>query len=240
MQCLDERQLAALDAPAFQQARPYPWINSQGLIREQAYPLLAEQLPELEQFTASFGARRAHGQRPHDRYVLEYASGPRLGEAWQQFMAELQGPAYRRFLCRMLGTRAFFLTFHWHYAPPGCSVSPHCDAPRKLGSHIFYFNTEADWQPDWGGETLVLDDGGRLSPKSAPGFDEFDRTIASESLGNRSLLFMRRGNSWHGVRPVRCPPGRLRKVFIVVINRWTPAAVLKHLSQRLAGGRRAP
>jgi len=33
----------------------------------------------------------------------------------------------------------------------GCAVSPHCDAVRKLATHIFYFNTEADWDPGWGG-----------------------------------------------------------------------------------------
>ena len=42
--------------------------------------------------------------------------------------------------------------------------------------------------------------------------------LASENLGNYSLLFQRRGNSWHGVREIRCPQGRYRKIFIVVIN----------------------
>ena len=89
---------------------------------------------------------------------------------------------------------------------------------RKLGSHIFYFNTAEDWDPAWGGETLILDDGGRFNQKSAPDFEEFERIIASENLGNHSLLFHRQGNSWHGVREIRCPEGRYRKIFIVVIN----------------------
>jgi hypothetical protein len=100
-------------------------------------------------------------------------------------------------------------------------VSPHCDARHKIGSHIFYFNTEEDWDPSWGGETLILDDGGRFDRRSAPRFDEFDRVITAPALGNCSLLFARRANSWHGVREIRCPEGAYRKVFIVVLNAWT-------------------
>jgi len=57
----------------------------------------------------------------------------------------------------MFGRDSLSLTLHWHYAPRGCSVSPHCDAVRKLGSHLCYFNTEEDWDPSWGGQTLLLD-----------------------------------------------------------------------------------
>jgi hypothetical protein len=48
--------------------------------------------------------------------------------------------------------------------------------------------------------------------------EAFERIIASENLGNHSLLFQRQGNSWHGVREIRCPQGQYRKIFIVVIN----------------------
>src|SRR5690606_82298 len=142
---------------------------------------------------------------------------------------ELQRARYRAWLGHALGTEAFELRFHWHYTPSGSSVSPHCDAARKLGSHIFYFNTEADWDAAWGGETLILDDGGRFSPRSAPAVDDFESAPSSDAVGNRSLLFARNGNSWHGVREIRCPPGALRKVFIVVIERATLAARLRRL-----------
>ena len=88
---------------------------------------------------------------------------------------------------RLMGVRRLEFRFHWHYAPNGCSVSPHCDAKRKLGSQIFYLNTDEDWDPSWGGETLVLDDGGRFDLASLRDFDEFDQ-IASEAMGNRSLI----------------------------------------------------
>ena len=126
----------------------------------------------------------------------------------------------------MFGRRALRLVLHWHYTPNGCSVSPHCDARRKLGSHIFYFNTEKDWRADWGGETLILDDGGRFVADSAPKFEDFDRIIPAKAMGNSSLLFMRREQSWHGVKAIRCPPQAMRKVFIVVIEDW-------HLKARL-------
>jgi hypothetical protein len=106
-------------------------------------------------------------------------------------------------------------------------VSPHCDAKRKLGSHIFYFNTEEDWDPAWGGGTVILDDAGRFDARSAPAFEDFVAFEPAQALGNHSLLFVRNGNSWHGVREIRSPQGALRKVFIVVIERASLAARLR-------------
>ncbi len=229
MQYLDEAALSGLDAQAFRQRRPYPWCSLAGVLREEAFQRLREDLPPVEMFQPLFGKARRYGQQSHDRYALEYEPGVALAPSWQEFIAELQGPRYRAWLRRALGTGAFELCFHWHYTPGGSSVSPHCDAARKLGSHIFYFNTEADWDPAWGGETLILDDGGRFSAQSAPAFEDFVSAASSESLGNRSLLFGRNGNSWHGVREIRCPPGALRKVFIVVIERATLGARLRRL-----------
>lgn len=229
MQYFDETALSRLDPQAFRQRRPYPWHSFAGLLRDEAFERLRADLPPLTMFQEVFGKARRHGQQSHDRYALEHEPGVALAASWQGFIDELQGARYRAWLGRALGTQAFELRFHWHYTPSGSSVSPHCDAARKLGSHIFYFNTEADWDAAWGGETLILDDGGRFSPRSAPAFDDFVSAQGSESLGNRSLLFARNGNSWHGVREIRCPKGALRKVFIVVIERATLAARLRRL-----------
>jgi hypothetical protein len=232
MQYLDPARLESIDAAAFHNADPYPWINPAGLLTEDGYRQLLDTLPDVELFTPVFGLKRAHGQRPHDRYTLEYAADAPIEESWKSFIAELEGPVYRRFLERMLGTKRFFMSYHWHYTPNGCEVSPHCDAKRKFGSHIFYFNTARDWDPSWGGETVILDDHGRFKRNSAPEFEDFDRQISSEALGNYSLLFKRRGNSWHGVRKINCPEGHLRKVFIVVINSYSPSAFFHHLFGR--------
>lgn len=219
---LNTDTLQQIDGKRFRAARPYPWLNPEGLLTEAGHRRLLDSLPDVSLFQPVFGRPRKHGQQSHDRYSLEWREDLPVSADWRAFIGELQGAGYRAFLRRMIGHDAFGLRFHWHYTPNGCSVSPHCDAPWKLGSHIFYFNTEQDWRPDWGGETLILDDNGRFSSRSAPAFEDFDRAVASESLGNRSLLFIRNGNSWHGVRPIHCPEDRLRKVFIVVINRSTP------------------
>ena len=229
MQFLDETVLRSLDPEAFRNRRPYPWWSVAGLLRDEAYERLRADLPPLEMFRPVFGKKRRFGQKSHDRYALEYEPGLRLAPSWQAFIDELQGPEYRAWIARMLGSDAFGLHFHWHYTPAAASVSPHCDAKRKLGSHIFYFNTLEDWDPAWGGGTVILDDGGRFSHRSAPAFEDFDSAVEAESVGNRSLLFMRNGNSWHGVREIRCPEGALRKVFIVVIERATLGARLRRL-----------
>jgi len=218
MRHLNETTLASLSPGTFRTRSPYPWVNPQGVLTEQSYDTLLHALPEPQLFEEHFGEARRYGQRSHDRLALEYRDDLSVPAVWHELVAELRGPTYREFLGDMLGTSGFELRFHWHYTPTGCSVSPHCDAKRKLGSHIFYFNTAADWDPAWGGETLILDDEGRFSRKSAPGFEDFSTVIRSDSLGNRSLLFRRRGNSWHGVEALRCPSGRYRKVFIVVID----------------------
>ncbi len=219
MEYLDFDRLEALDPVSFQEQVPYPWINPENLLVPAAFERLRANLPDIEMFDCLFDKKRRAGQKPHDRYALEYRDGIPVPEPWRAFIGELKGDRYRRALCRLVGLKSLSISFHWHYTPNGCSVSPHCDSTRKIGSHIFYFNTKEDWDPAWGGETVVLDDGGRLHRRSAPSFEAFDRASPSQALGNRSLIFARRGNSWHGVREIRCPEDRLRKVFIVILNR---------------------
>lgn len=234
MNYLNYEKLASIETDAFRHRRPYPWINPAGVLTEAGYRRLLETQPDLPLFEANFGKQRAHGQRSHDRYTLEYREDLEVAQPWKDFVAELKGQPYLGFLKRLFAVRTLALNFHWHYTPSGCVVSPHCDARHKLGSHIFYLNTPQDWDPDWGGETLVLDDGGRLSCKSAPAFDDFERIVRSETLGNCSLLFARTDHSWHGVNEIRCPQGALRKVFIVVANRADPVTRLKRLFKRVA------
>ena len=224
---IDMERLTELAAQPreFLDRRPFPWISVKGVIRNDSYQRLQTELPSIEQFQAQLGNRRAHGQQGHDRYALQYrpALDDALPSVWREFVAELHGPQYREFVRNLYGlgpSERFVLSMHWHYAPPGASVSPHVDARRKIGSHIFYFHSDDEWDPSWGGQTLVLDDEQhRFRPHSAPGFDDLKEVAASEILGNHSFLFKRTDNSWHGVRPIACPEGRLRKVFIVVINR---------------------
>jgi len=218
MTYLDFERLEAIDEQEFQTRKPFPWINPEGVLTNGGYQRLVETMPDVALFNPVFGLKRSHGQQSHDRFALEYRPGLDLPEPWQAFIEELQGEAYSRFLRRLYGQGRLQLNFHWHYTPNGCSVSPHCDAKRKIGSHIFYLNAIEDWDPTWGGETLILDDHGRFSRNSAPAFEDFDSEVSGEAMGNYSLLFKRQGNSWHGVREIHCPEGKFRKVFIVVIN----------------------
>ena len=219
MEFLDSDKLAGIDAAAYRSRRPFPWINPAGLIRDDAFATLIANLPDISQFKKAFGNARAHGQKSHDRYSLKYRDGLDLPAPWQAFIDELRGPEYRTFLQRTLGQRFLETDFLWFYTPAGCSVSPHCDHKDKLGAHIFYLNTDADWSANWGGETLILDSGGRISRRSAPEFEDFDDVIATVGMNNHSLLFSRSDKSWHGVRAIDCPDGNLRRVFLVAIKR---------------------
>lgn len=216
------RQLETLDPALFQKTEPYPWINPHGLLTDAAFRTLVRDLPDVSRFERPPDQIRKHGQRPHTRFSLEWEPGMELAASWDQFIDELRGPEYRDWLAGMIGTRWFSMSFHWHYTPAGGEISPHCDARRKLGSHIFYLNTDDDWRAEWGGETLVLDDSGRFAVNSAPEFEDFDASYPARTLENYSLLFRRRANSWHGVRAVQCPEGYMRRVFIVVINEASP------------------
>ena len=221
---------------AFRAQKPFPWINPEGLLTEEGYQRLLATLPDVSLFERSFGKERKHGQECHDRYTLEYRDELDIPPTWQEFIEELRGDDYRHFVERLYGVRSFDLNFHWHYAPNGCSVSPHCDARRKVGSHLFYFNTTDDWNPAWGGDTVVLDDGGRLAQSCNPAFEDLEYVASSKTVGNYSFLFARTEHSWHGVREIHCPPDRLRKIFIVVINYLTPAVRLRRLfGRRLQG-----
>jgi len=232
MRYLDFDQLDAISTTAFRGRKPFPFITTEDLLTPEGFDALRETLPDVSLFESRFGETRKGGQAPHNRYSLEYTDEVAVAPAWREFIAELRGERYRGAMRRLLGGPRIEFRFHWHYTPSSCAVSPHCDAKRELGSHLFYFNTAQDWYSDWGGQTLILDDGGRFSPRSAPRFDDFDRVIAVESMENRSFLFARRDNGWHGVREIRCPEGYLRKVFIVVVN---PSTLYYRVRDRIKG-----
>lgn len=209
----------SVDPVGFRSRTPFPWWNPQGFLTDEAFEGLVRTVPPVELFRARFGKSRGYGQQSHDTYRLTYRDGLPLSPEWQAFIRALQGPEYRAFVARMLGTNRFDLTFQWQYTPRGCSVSPHCDAPRKLASHLFYLTTPSNWKKEWGGETLLLNDKGAFPSSSAPSIEDFADVIATENIGNRSLLFLKTDHSWHAVRALTQPEGILRMLFTVVIER---------------------
>ncbi|MEK7545963.1 MAG: 2OG-Fe(II) oxygenase [Patescibacteria group bacterium] len=219
---LDWEVLDGVDAAAFRTARPYPWVNPAHALTDEGRKALRSELPATELFRATFGMERAYGQRPHDRYELRYDSSLTLPKPWKDFIAELSGARYRRFVESFFGRSDIVLRFEWLFAGRGCSVSPHCDGLRKVGAQIFYLDDPEEWDRAWGGATLVLDDDGKMDYRSAPDFDDFRQEYAVESVGNRSLIFARGDHSWHAVRPLACPEGRMRRLFTVVVERKMP------------------
>ncbi|MCB1674696.1 MAG: hypothetical protein KDI01_00290 [Halioglobus sp.] len=227
-------KLRELPREDFLAIQPYPYYNTRGVLTDAGFEELLHNMPALELFEQKFGYERRAGQAPHDRYSLEYAPGMDVPGPWKAFIDELCSDAYRGEVARLLGAARVEFRFHWHYTPTGCDVSPHCDARREHGSHLFYFNSEDDWDPAWGGSTLVLDDGGRLSYDSAPALEEFDAVHECDSIGNYSSLMLRTDHAWHAVRAIQCPEGRLRRVFIVVVN---PDKLFWKVRDRLIGKR---
>ncbi|HYA76645.1 MAG TPA: 2OG-Fe(II) oxygenase [Burkholderiaceae bacterium] len=226
MSYLDFGRLSQISEHAsdFLARKPFPWSSLQGVIREEGFARLCEELPRSGLFAPQFGVSRGYGQASHDRFALQYH--PRLDSelapSWRDFISELHSEPYLDFVRKTWGVsphERIALSMHWHHAPSGASVSPHTDARRKVGSHIFYFNTPQDWDASWGGQTIVLDDGGKLSPHTAPDMSVLREVAASQILGNQSFIFKRTEHSWHAVKPINCPPDHLRKVFIVVINK---------------------
>ncbi len=236
MKYLNTERLESLDATDFQSRKPFPWLNPEGVLTDTGHRQLMETLPDVSMFRKSFGEQRLYGQRSHDRYALEYTEGLSVADTWKEFIEELRGPEYHRFISRMLGVRRFDLNCHWHYATRGCSVSPHLDSARKYGSQVFYFNSASAWDPDWGGQTIVLDDRNQSDLPPNPEFEDLETVATSCAVGNYSLLFARGPHSWHGVRPLTCPENEMRRVFIVVVNRLTPLLKLRRVIGNLPDG----
>ncbi len=229
MNFLNDAVLSGFDEYLFRQTEPYPWASISEFIKPEKYAALIDTLPSEDLFLERFGHKRKFGQLSHDRLTLDYDQKLELSDEWHAFVEELMSPEYLQFIYRVAGTKNIQLEFHWHYTPRGCSVSPHCDSTNKIGSQIFYLNTAKDWDSSWGGDTLILDDEGRFSHRSNPSFSDFKKSYKSESIGNRSLLFIRNGNSWHGVKEITCPVGQLRKVFIVVIKKLPFKSIVRRL-----------
>jgi hypothetical protein len=219
MDYLNRNCIEGIPSKEFQERQPFPWVNVSDTLLPASFESLRENLPDVSMFIKHENKKRGYGQAPHNRYILHYLPGMPLPKPWEEFVQELlHGETYQTFLRRMLGDHKFILTLEWYYAWQGCSVSPHCDAKRKLATHIFYFNTDKDWKSEWGGKILMLDDDKKWNAHSAPNFDDLKVAATLDPWGNSSLFFKRTPHSWHGVRAIECPPDAMRKLFIVTVN----------------------
>ena len=71
---LDFEKLEAIDPKFFRATQPYPYANPYGLLTEDGYQRLLENMPDISLFEKIFGYRRLGGQEPHNRYALEWTS----------------------------------------------------------------------------------------------------------------------------------------------------------------------
>lgn len=231
---LDPQVLASLEVEAFLQRSPFPWLNPAGLLSAEAFDQLCDQFPPLRLFERHESRSRHHGQRPHDRYYLAYetsiyhgtkviGSTPGIAQLedlplpWQQFLTELQTcEPFHAFMRQALGSDRYIMRFAWHVGTGGSEVSPHLDAENKIGTLIFYFNTDANWDPAWGGATLVLGD--RKTKAMNPEFSQFGSIIQTQFLNNRCFLFRNTPEAWHGVEALTCPEGQQRRLFNIIFE----------------------
>lgn len=221
MKYLNLEKIQNFDAQAYNNHKPFPFANPSDHLTTHGYQMLVETAPGVSIFEAHFGEERLYGQKAHDKYILKYSPEIELSQEWKDFIAELQSPEYRQFIERVFEVKPheYELEFAWNYSITGGSISPHCDGLRKIGSQLFYLNTSDDWEEQWGGQTLALDDGEGIDYQSNPEFEDFKDIFVAKSSDNYSFIFTRTDHSWHGVREIQCPEGKVRKMFAVVLNR---------------------
>ena len=104
-------------------------------------------------------------------------------------------------------------TFQISVLPPGKTVEPHLDAPRKLVSFMLYF-ADPDWRPEWGGATEFYVP---VDAERARGWSPTARVPFGEMKLVRETAFV--PHRLAGVRPIACPPGRGRKALLVNLKR---------------------
>lgn len=241
---LDYEKIKRFDAEKFRSTQPFPWCNLQGFLTEAGFQRLHENFPALALFEEHSNIERGYGQRPHNRYYLAYESSiyhrndlkkgvvkaSQLPAAWQSFLAELTTHSqYRSFMCDVFGVSDYRVRLAWHVGFNGCEVSPHVDSPDKIGTHILYFNTSADWSEDWGGSTLVLD--GKQTAAQNPDYKDFTDVSAIRIMDNYSFLFKNQPEAWHGVEPLSCPEDRYRRLFNIIFEFPPASKVEAGLSQ---------
>jgi len=215
----------------FQSKKPFPWVNFGSFLTADGFNELLNDYPDIELFEEHKDIKRRYGQEPHNRYYLAYqesihhehdyvgkgiAQLSDLPTSWQNFIEELETGAYKQFISTALGTSDFKPRLDWHIGVTHSEVSPHIDADAKIATHLFFFNSDRDWKPAWGGETLILN--GKKSNVMNPDFDDFSEEMKIEILNNHSFFFQNTAQAWHGVKALTCPQGAYRKLFNVIFE----------------------
>ncbi|NEO90353.1 MAG: 2OG-Fe(II) oxygenase [Moorea sp. SIO3G5] len=241
---LDYDLLQSLNKDLFILKYPFPWLNFNQFLTSEVFKKLNHDFPRLNYFEKHKAIKRVYGQKPHDRYYLAYEKSnyhlhnrkkkgivklKQLPKSWQRFMEELETSLdYQNFIKSLFEVSDFRVRYAWHVGVTNSDVSPHIDDPKKIGTHILYFNTSEDWNPDWGGSTLIL--GGKLTNAMNPDFTDFTTITPTQFLDNFSFIFKNTPNAWHGVKPLTCPQGKYRRIFNIIFEFSDPKRQLTQSS----------
>jgi len=248
--------IRSFDRSCFESQIPYPWQPFEQFLTPKGFRELHLSYPGMDKFEKQVGYYRGK-EKPHDRYLLSYEDSiyhekgyegrgvvlhRQLPEPWQAFIKELERPnGYKSFIGSILRSSKFKFRYEWHLGYKKSEVSPHVDINWKLGNHLFYFNTEKDWNSKWGGSTLILGEK-RNKIDGQTNFKDFKVTVPVANLENHSVLMRNTPEAWHGVKPLSCPVGVYRKIFMIIFvpadfsaDRWLTnslSALLKHKPRR--------
>lgn len=210
--------LDAICRDEFRRVRPYPWVNPKGILKDETFDRLIDCYPQLDMFEHHQGMARQYNQKPHDRFELVYTDRlNNIPAVWSSFIDVLRGKDYCKFVSEMLGRDDFCFKFQWQTSVAGGDLSPHTDSKNKLATHIFYLSNDDNWNSDWGGGTLILDDFGKIDHRSAPKLDQFDIVARAQTMNNYSLFFERSDHSWHALQELHCPAEAHRSIFSVIV-----------------------
>ncbi|PJD95254.1 MAG: hypothetical protein CK425_09060 [Parachlamydia sp.] len=231
MELINDSVIQSFPLDAFNKRWPFPWHNFHEFLTPEGFSQLYAEFPSLEFFEYHENLSRGSGQRPHNRYYLAYqksiykkddqmggiVTSEALTPSWQQFIHELEtNKNYQDLMHRILGNQPFEMRYAWHAGMSTNEVSPHCDNISKIATHIFYFNTSEDWNMEWGGALIVLGD--KLTPVQNPDFKDFMTSTPIKILDNHSFLFKNTPNAWHGVKALKSPEGKYRRLFNVIFE----------------------
>lgn len=137
----------------------------------------------------------------------------------------------KKFYEKVLGRKTVRLGFEFSVLPDGAAVPLHTDAAFKLVSMLYYFPDD-DWQPGFGGGTCFYQVKPGLKPwtlwksyylddaQVEKFHQEHDCIVETTFSPNRISGFVKTDHSWHEVKPLKLPEGKLRRSLCINIFAW--------------------
>jgi hypothetical protein len=166
------------------------------------------------------GHRAAEEQRPWQ-----------LVDSTDRHPSSLKERIAKKYHEKIRGRKTVRLGFEFSVLPDGAAVPLHTDAAFKLVSLLYYF-PDPDWETQWGGGTCFYKVKDGYTPwqlwksyyldkaEEARFYNEHELITETAFAPNRISGFVKTDNSWHEVKPLRLPEGRLRRSLCINIFAW--------------------